>query len=47
MIAKRLSLADSLDGLKLLAAVRERIKADPCWLLIINNADNLIAFRVS
>ncbi|KAK3305293.1 uncharacterized protein B0T15DRAFT_574665 [Chaetomium strumarium] len=46
MIAKRLGLADGLDGPELLTAVRERIEADPCWLLILDNADNLAAFGV-
>jgi tetratricopeptide (TPR) repeat protein len=45
-IAKRLGLAGSLDGPELLTAVRERIEADPCWLLILDNADNLAAFGV-
>ncbi|KJZ70283.1 hypothetical protein HIM_10327 [Hirsutella minnesotensis 3608] len=46
VIAKRLGLAGSLDGSELLTAVRERIEADPCWLLILDNADNLAAFGV-
>lgn len=46
VIAKRLGLAGSLDGPELLAAVRERIEADPCWLLILDNADNLASFGV-
>ena len=46
VIAKRLGLARSLDGSELLTAVRERVEADPCWLLILDNADNLAAFGV-
>ena len=46
VIAKRLGLEGSLDGPELLTAVRERIEADPCWLLILDNADNLAAFGV-
>ncbi|KAG7289885.1 hypothetical protein NEMBOFW57_006262 [Staphylotrichum longicolle] len=45
-IAERLGLPGGLDGPELLAAVRERIEADPCWLLILDNADNLAAFGV-
>ncbi|KAK3693269.1 hypothetical protein B0T22DRAFT_496127 [Podospora appendiculata] len=45
-IAKRLGLAGGLDGPELLTAVRERIEAGSCWLLILDNADNLAAFRV-
>ena len=46
MIGKRLGLAGSLDGSELLTAVRERIEADPCWLLILDNTDDLTAFGV-
>ncbi|KAK0735992.1 hypothetical protein B0T21DRAFT_348114 [Apiosordaria backusii] len=46
VIAKRLGLADGLDGPELLMAVRERIEAGPCWLLILDNADNLAVFGV-
>ncbi|KAK3690562.1 hypothetical protein B0T22DRAFT_537180 [Podospora appendiculata] len=45
-IAKRLGLAGGLDGPELLMAVRERIEAGSCWLLILDNADNLTAFGV-
>ncbi|KAK3687190.1 hypothetical protein B0T22DRAFT_121957 [Podospora appendiculata] len=45
-IAKRLGLAGGLDGPELLTAVRERIEAGSCWLLILDNADNLAAFGV-
>ncbi|KAK4151367.1 hypothetical protein C8A00DRAFT_17221, partial [Chaetomidium leptoderma] len=37
-------LAGSLDGAELLTAVRERIEADPCWLLVLNSADDLKLF---
>ncbi|OIW27139.1 hypothetical protein CONLIGDRAFT_579031, partial [Coniochaeta ligniaria NRRL 30616] len=43
-IAKRLGLAGNLDGPELLTAVRERIEVDPCWVLILDNADNLAVF---
>ena len=46
VIAKRLGVASSLEGPKLLEAVRERIEANPCWLLILDNADNLAVFGV-
>ncbi|KAK4176394.1 putative kinesin light chain [Triangularia setosa] len=46
VIAKRLGLADGLDGPELLTAVRERIEAGQCWLLILDNADNLAVFGV-
>ncbi|KAK4077629.1 hypothetical protein Purlil1_12267 [Purpureocillium lilacinum] len=46
VIAKRLGIAGSLDGSELLAAVRERIEADPFWLFILDNADNLAMFGV-
>jgi hypothetical protein len=46
MIATRLGLAGSLDGPELLTAVRERIAVDPCWVPILDNADNLAAFGV-
>ncbi|KAJ9134825.1 Kinesin light chain 1 [Coniochaeta hoffmannii] len=45
-IANRLGLAGSLDGPELLAAVRKRIEANPCWALILDNADNLAVFGV-
>ncbi|KAK4172520.1 hypothetical protein QBC36DRAFT_349483 [Triangularia setosa] len=46
IIAKRPGLADGLDGLELLTAVRERIEAGPCWLLLLDNADSLAVFGV-
>ncbi|KAB5581156.1 hypothetical protein GE09DRAFT_928213, partial [Coniochaeta sp. 2T2.1] len=45
-IAKRLGLAGSLDGPELLTAVRERIEGNPCWVLVLDNADNLAVFGV-
>nr|CDP27531.1 Putative Kinesin light chain [Podospora anserina S mat+] len=46
VIAKRLGLADGLGGPELLMAVRKQIEASPCWLLILDNADNLAVFGV-
>ena len=46
MIAKKLGLAGGLDGAELLTAVREGIEANPCWLLVLDNADNLRLFGV-
>ncbi|KAB5518245.1 hypothetical protein GE09DRAFT_1259751, partial [Coniochaeta sp. 2T2.1] len=45
-IARRLGLAGSLDGPELLTAVRGRMEANPWWVLILDNADNLAAFGV-
>ncbi len=45
-IAKKFGMASSLDGPELLMAVRERIEANPCWLLVLDNADNLALFGV-
>jgi hypothetical protein len=45
-IAKKLGIADKLDGEELLAAVCERIEAEPCWVLVLDNADNLGLFGV-
>ncbi|KAK1770253.1 hypothetical protein QBC33DRAFT_617537 [Phialemonium atrogriseum] len=45
-IARKLGLADNLDGKELLVAVRERIEADPCWVVIFDNADDLALFGV-
>ncbi|KAK4172659.1 putative kinesin light chain, partial [Triangularia setosa] len=44
VIAKRLGLANGLDSPELLMAVRERVEAGPCWLLILDNVDNLAVF---
>jgi hypothetical protein len=35
-----------LDSKKLLAAVRRRIEAEPCWVLVLDNADDLGLFGV-
>ncbi len=45
-IAKGLGLADTLNGEELLTAVRLQIEADPCWLLVLDNADDLGLFGV-
>ena len=45
-IARRLGLADTLDGEKLLTAVRLQIEADPCWVLVLDNADDLRLFGI-
>jgi hypothetical protein len=45
-IAKKLGLAGSVDGSEMLAAVREQIETDPCWLLVLDNADDLKLFGV-
>jgi tetratricopeptide (TPR) repeat protein len=44
-IARRLGL-DKLDGEKLLVAVCERIESKPSWLLVVDNADDLLLFGV-
>ncbi|KAK0743223.1 prion-inhibition and propagation-domain-containing protein [Schizothecium vesticola] len=44
-IARRLGL-DKLDGEKLLVAVCERIESTPSWLLVLDNADDLLLFGV-
>ncbi|KAK4043752.1 hypothetical protein C8A01DRAFT_43319 [Parachaetomium inaequale] len=46
LIATKRGLPASLGGAELLAAVRQRIEADPCWLLVIDNADDLGLFGV-
>jgi hypothetical protein len=46
VIAGKLGLTGGLDGRELLMAVRERIETAPCWLLILDNVDNLAAFGV-
>ncbi|GAB1317356.1 hypothetical protein MFIFM68171_07566 [Madurella fahalii] len=45
-IAQKLGLAEGLSGTELLAAVRGRIETDPCWLLVLDNADDLGLFGV-
>jgi hypothetical protein len=47
VIAGKLGLTGGLDGRELLMAVRERIETAPCWLLILDNVDNLATFGVS
>jgi hypothetical protein len=46
-IARRLGVADDLDGEKLLMAVRERIESGPRWLLVLDNADDLALFGIA
>lgn len=41
-----MGVAGALDGPELLAAVRERIEADPCWVLVLDSADDLGLFGV-
>ena len=43
-IARKLGLSESLSGKDLLRAVRAGIEANRCWLLVIDNADNLQLF---
>ncbi|KAK1594804.1 uncharacterized protein LY79DRAFT_578398 [Colletotrichum navitas] len=45
-LARRAGLADTLQGKDLLRAVREWIEEQPCWLLVVDNADNLDLFGV-
>ncbi|RYP55419.1 hypothetical protein DL770_010923 [Monosporascus sp. CRB-9-2] len=45
-IARRLGLAENLDGEKLLMAVRERIESGRRWLLVLDNADDLTLFGI-
>ncbi|OHW95766.1 kinesin light chain [Colletotrichum incanum] len=45
-LARRAGLADKFQGKELLRGVREWIEAQPRWLLIIDNADNLGIFGV-
>ena len=44
-IAEELGVRD-VDGEKLLAAVRGRIEAEPSWVLVLDNADDLGLFGV-
>ena len=46
LIAEKLGLARSLDGTELLKTVRDRIEADPCWLVVFDNADDVGLFGV-
>ncbi|EJT68821.1 hypothetical protein, variant [Gaeumannomyces tritici R3-111a-1] len=43
-IAKKLRLPANLQDEELLAAVRDRIEAEPSWVLVLDNADNLGLF---
>ncbi|WYZ43710.1 hypothetical protein EsH8_VII_000146 [Colletotrichum jinshuiense] len=45
-LARRAGLTGKFHGKELLGAVREWIEAQPCWLLIVDNADNLGIFGV-
>ncbi|KAL8281687.1 hypothetical protein RB600_005226 [Gaeumannomyces tritici] len=45
-IAKKLRLPANLQGEELLAAVRDHIEAEPSWVLVLDNADNLGLFGV-
>ncbi|EJT68903.1 hypothetical protein GGTG_13566 [Gaeumannomyces tritici R3-111a-1] len=45
-IARKLRLPANLQDEELLAAVRDRIEAEPSWVLILDNADNLGLFGV-
>jgi tetratricopeptide (TPR) repeat protein len=45
-IARKLGLSSNLDGEDLLMAVRYCIEANPPWVLILDNADNLRLFGV-
>ncbi|KAL8299086.1 hypothetical protein RB593_009138 [Gaeumannomyces tritici] len=45
-IAKKLRLPANLQGEVLLAAVRDHIEAEPSWVLVLDNADNLGLFGV-
>ncbi|KAI3319313.1 hypothetical protein HD806DRAFT_539348 [Xylariaceae sp. AK1471] len=45
-IARKLGLPNSLDGEDLLQAVREHIDANPRWVLVLDNADDLGLFGV-
>ncbi|RYP11220.1 hypothetical protein DL764_000176 [Monosporascus ibericus] len=45
-IARKLSLADDLEGEKLLSAVRKHIETLSQWVLVLDNADDLALFGV-
>ncbi|KAL8398599.1 hypothetical protein RB596_005941 [Gaeumannomyces avenae] len=45
-VAKKLRLPANLQDEELLAAVRDRIEAEPSWVLVLDNADNLGLFGV-
>ncbi|KAL8296023.1 hypothetical protein RB600_001489 [Gaeumannomyces tritici] len=44
LIAKKLGVPADLKGEELLAAVRARLEAEPSWVLILDNADNIGLF---
>ncbi|KAL8387701.1 hypothetical protein RB595_009726 [Gaeumannomyces hyphopodioides] len=44
-VAEELGLEDA-KGEKLLEEVKQRIQAEPCWVLVLDNADNLRLFGV-
>ncbi|QKD57122.2 uncharacterized protein FOBCDRAFT_139794, partial [Fusarium oxysporum Fo47] len=46
IVARKLGLDSKLNGEELLAAVRDRIEAEPRWVLILDNADDLALFGV-
>jgi hypothetical protein len=46
LIAKKLGVADGLDGEEVLTAVREQIERGRRWVLILDNADDLGLFGV-
>ncbi|KAI1130080.1 TPR-like protein [Nemania abortiva] len=46
-IARKLGLATSLEDEDLLRTVRERIEANPNWVLVLDNADDLGLFGVT
>ncbi|RYP93106.1 hypothetical protein DL770_000763 [Monosporascus sp. CRB-9-2] len=45
-IARKLGLADALEGEELLSAVRNQIETLPQWVLVLDNADDLALFGV-
>ncbi|KAH8159051.1 hypothetical protein CIB48_g9196 [Xylaria polymorpha] len=46
-IARKLGVTTSLDGEDLLTAVRDRIEDIPNWVLVLDNADDLMLFGVA
>lgn len=46
LIARKLGVADGLDGEEVLTAVREQIERGRRWVLILDNADDLGLFGV-
>ncbi|KNB18048.1 hypothetical protein FOXG_15699 [Fusarium oxysporum f. sp. lycopersici 4287] len=47
VVARKLGLDRKLNGEELLVTVRDRIEAEPRWLLIIDNSDDLALFGVN